>query len=214
VNAEEARALLAAGPGERLATLPGRVSLQRLGQTLAALANSSGGAAVLSMREADPLDHDALADRAVEAALSCDPALIVPLPEFLLVDGQTYLALTVPPGLPHVYAHGGTYWRRDGTSNVALGARELRALILSRSSPSLEALPVPGGTRSAPTPAPSPPVLTSRPQTCSGGAAGLTRVGRRPMPASSSLGASLSASCPPPRSCSSAIPARPWATSS
>ena len=147
MNAEAGRAPLADDGGEQLAVLPAQVSTRKLAQTLSALANASGGTVRII------LGHDALADdtqiedRAVEAALSCDPPLIIPLPERQDVDGQTVVAITVPPGLPHVYAHEGTYWQRQGSENVALGPRPLRELFLARSSPGLDSQPVPGATR-------------------------------------------------------------------
>ncbi len=144
MNVQEARSLLKAGPGERAAVLSPQVSTPRLAQSLAALANASGGAVLITLGAEGPAPGDAMADRAVEAALSCEPPLIIPLPQLLEVDGRSYLALTVPPGLPHVYACGGAYWRREGPTNVALGPRPLRELFLARSNPGLESMPAPG----------------------------------------------------------------------
>lgn len=146
MNAEQARGLLTARPGERLVTLAGTATLHKLAQALVALANAAGGTLLVALDSADESEREALTERAVAAALSCDPPLIIPLPQLLEADGRACLSLSVPPGLPHVYAHAGTYWRRQGTEIVPLGPRALRELMLTRSSPSVDSLPVPGAT--------------------------------------------------------------------
>ncbi len=145
MNADQARALLATGPNERVAILAARPSDQALAQTLVALANASGGTIFIPLGPDDRPD-DTLVDWAIGVTLSCDPPLIIPLPEFATVDGRTYLTLEVPPGLPHVYAHDGIYWCYDGSTSVALGPRHLRELLLQRTGPSQESLPVPNAT--------------------------------------------------------------------
>ncbi len=147
MNAEEGRALLAAGPGERLAVVPAQGGGARLAQTLAALANASGGTVLIALDARNPADREVLVDRAVLAGLSCEPPLVMPLPQPLEIDGRSYLALVVPPGLPHVYACDGVYYRREGNENAALGPRALRELFLARSNPGQESLAVPGATR-------------------------------------------------------------------
>lgn len=146
MDAQELRALLAGGSGSRVAIVPGQAGTQRLGQTLAALANTAGGMVLIALDPGHATDREALIDRAVEAALSCDPPLVIPLPQFVEVDGRNLLAMTVPPGLPHVYAHGGAYWQREGMHNVPLGPRPLRELFLARSNAGQDSLPVPGAT--------------------------------------------------------------------
>ncbi|MDI7275322.1 MAG: ATP-binding protein [Anaerolineae bacterium] len=146
VNADDYRTLLAAGAGERVAILPAQAAMQQIARVLAALANTSGGAVFLDTKGDEPQEREAATDRAIEAALSCDPPLILPLPQPVELDGRIFLLVAVPPGLPHVYACGGTYWARQGASNVALGPRALRELFLARSDRGLEGEPVPGGT--------------------------------------------------------------------
>ncbi|MCL6431389.1 MAG: DeoR family transcriptional regulator [Anaerolineae bacterium] len=143
VNADDYSALLAAGQGERLAVLPAAIATPRLAQTLAALANASGGLVFLSLKSAGPEEREAVTDRAIAAALSCDPPLILPLPQPVEADGRAFVLVSVPPGLPYVYACDGSYFRREGTANVPLGPRALRELFLARSDRGLEAEPVP-----------------------------------------------------------------------
>jgi len=144
VNAEQAAALLAAGPNERFAVLPAQASASRLAQTLAALANASGGTVLVTLDAVGQAGDEAAIDRAVGAALSCEPPLIIPLPQPVQAQGRSYLALVVPPGLPHVYACEGVYYRRQGRENAVLGPRPLRELFLARSNPGQESLVVPG----------------------------------------------------------------------
>ncbi|HOG47863.1 MAG TPA: ATP-binding protein [Anaerolineae bacterium] len=146
MKAEQGRALLAAGPGERFAVLPAHGALARLAQTLAALANASGGTVLVALHAARGAADEAAFDEAVQAGLSCEPPLVLPLPQPLEIDGRAYLALAVPPGLPHVYACGGAYYRRQGKENVALGPRPLRELFLARANPGQESLAAPGAT--------------------------------------------------------------------
>jgi len=143
VNTPERCALPVNGPGERVTILPAEAGTRKLAQTLAALANASGGTVLIALPE-KPDAGEAIVDRAVEAALSCQPPLIIALPQSVEVDGRAFLSLTVPPGLPHVYAHDNVYWRREGSANVPLGPRPLRELFLARSNPGQDSLPVAG----------------------------------------------------------------------
>jgi ATP-dependent DNA helicase RecG len=123
----------------------------RLAETLVAFANSAGGTLLVGVdpRSGQPLglaDPEAALDRALEAALSADPPLIIPLPQVVEVEGQQALAVTVPPGLPHVYSYKGRYLIREGKRNRPLDPRQLRRLMMARGTASFEAL-VPDGAR-------------------------------------------------------------------
>jgi len=147
LNADEARALLAAGPGERLALVPAQASPARLAQALTALANASGGALFIALGSGDRAEIEAVVERALQACLSCEPPLVLPLPQPVEVDGAFYVAVAVPPGLPQVYAAGGVYYRREGRENVALRPQALRELFLARATGSQESLPAPGASQ-------------------------------------------------------------------
>jgi ATP-dependent DNA helicase RecG len=117
----------------------------KLAETLVAFANAGGGMLFVGVdpRSAQPqslTDPEATLDRALKAALSTDPPLIIPVPEFADVEGQTVLAVTVPPGLPHVYSYRGKYLVRDGAQNRPLAPRQLRRLMMERGTVSFEAL--------------------------------------------------------------------------
>jgi ATP-dependent DNA helicase RecG len=123
----------------------------KLAETLVALANAGGGTLLLgvdprSEQQQGLTDPDVTRDRAVVAALSVDPPLIMPLPRPDVVDGKPVLVVVVPPGLPHVYSYRGKYLVREGTHNRPLEPRRLRRLMMERGAVSFEAL-VPAGAR-------------------------------------------------------------------
>jgi ATP-dependent DNA helicase RecG len=118
---------------------------------MVAFANASGGTLYIGVdpRSGEPqglADPDASLDRALKAALSTDPPLIIPVPEFTEANEKKVLVVTVPPGLPHVYSYKGKYLVRDGTRNRPLNPRQLRILMMERGAVSFEAL-VPDGAR-------------------------------------------------------------------
>jgi ATP-dependent DNA helicase RecG len=137
--------------GETLAFKAERTTLAKLAETLVAFANSDGGTLVVGIepRSGNPqplTDPDATLDKALKAALSTDPPLIIPLPQIAVVEGSEVLVVTVPPGLPHVYSYRGKYLAREGTNNRPLGPRQLRRLMMERGAVTFEAL-VPDGAR-------------------------------------------------------------------
>src|SRR5690349_7844757 len=102
-----------------------------IAETLVALANSQGGVLRLDLGSAS---IEEAIDRVREASLRADPALILPQP---VVDGA-FLVVTVPRGLPHVFALDGRYLSRSGGVNRPLPPRELRRLLIERGDLSYE----------------------------------------------------------------------------
>lgn len=137
--------------GEQLAFKPEATTPARLAETLVAFANAQGGTLLVGVdpRSGNPHtlnDPETALDRALQAALSTEPPLIIPLPQVAKMEGKDVLAVTVPPGLPHVYSYKGKYLVRDGTRNRPLDPRQLRRLMMERGAVSFEAL-VPDGAR-------------------------------------------------------------------
>lgn len=132
-----------AAQNEQFTCRPEATPPAKLAEILVAFANSAGGTLLLGAPDglADP---EAALDRALEAALSTDPPLIIPLPGLEEIDGKPVLVVTVPPGLPHVYSYRGRYLVRDGDSNQPLTPRQLRQLMMARGAVSFESL-VPEG---------------------------------------------------------------------
>jgi len=111
--------------------LTAQSSAADIAETLVALANSQGGVLRLDLGS---MTIDDVLDRVREASLRADPALILPQP---VVDGAA-LVVTVPRGLPHVFALDGRYLSRSGGVNRPLSPRELRRLLIERGDLSYE----------------------------------------------------------------------------
>ena len=151
VTLEELRDLLQQGQGPTLAFESETVTPKRLATVLVAMANTDGGTIVVGVtprggKVTGLKDPERALDRALQAALSCEPPLIIPMPQIMHLDGKALLVITVPPGLPHAYSLNGRYLTRDGTQNRPLTGHALRRLLFERGERSFESLPVPGAT--------------------------------------------------------------------
>lgn len=140
------RRLTAAGPGPRIEVLgPGAASSERIARSLVALANAQGGVVIVplkSTRGGKPVSGDDVMAQALEALMAVQPRLIVPLPYLLrpAPDSEPEaVVIEIPEGLPNVFHVDGRYLIRDGGRNVALNARALRELLLTRSESTWEA---------------------------------------------------------------------------
>ncbi len=177
---DELAELLAGGAHARLAILSHTAPARAVAETLAALANANGGwlllASALPPKAAEqaagiavqagsrarskaappaPFDSAAAADLVLHAALLCDPPLILPAPQPLVLEdgaqlpglgGAPALLVQAPPGLPNVYNVGGLYFTRAGAHNRPLTTPELRSLLLARGEGAYDAQLVEGAT--------------------------------------------------------------------
>ncbi len=136
VTEDDIRAVLADGPGGEADLFPADATIDEVASALGALANSRGGVVLLGASEDGDLlgidDVDEAVDRTLQAALSLQPALIIPLPETVELGEKTLIVARVPRGMPNVYGRDGHYMRRDGARNVGLTPAELRRLIVMR----------------------------------------------------------------------------------
>ncbi|HVU13879.1 MAG TPA: ATP-binding protein [Phototrophicaceae bacterium] len=131
------------GRSERLDWLSENAPLDAMATILTAMANSHGGMLVLGMiGPAATLigvrDASSAIDRVLQAALSIEPPLIIPMPRTILLKDKHVVVVHIPPGMPHVYALDGRYLSRQGIENTALKPRELRRLIIERGELSFE----------------------------------------------------------------------------
>ncbi len=147
MQTDEIKQFLAQAQGETLAFALETIKVNKLVETLAAFANSTGGILLMGVNRLGQLkgltDPEAAFDKAVEAALSCDPPLIIPLPRLVLMDDTTVLVVEVPAGLPHVYQAGQHYLIRQGDENAILSTRHLRRLMLARGQTNFDRTVVP-----------------------------------------------------------------------
>jgi ATP-dependent DNA helicase RecG len=147
---EELTHYLDAGPSDRIAFVPPRVSTRTLAETLAALANANGGVVLLGVGAkgtlAKELDGAALREAVVEAGLLTDPPLVLPSAQVVENERGKLVVVQVPAGLPHIYSLQGLYLTRTGAHNRPLTTPELRRLLLERGDAGFEAQGVAGAT--------------------------------------------------------------------
>lgn len=127
--------------------------LNQIASTMTAMANSQGGMILVGV--AGPTgsalgvrDADSAVDRILQAALSLDPPLIIPVPRVTLFNNQSFVVAQIPKGMPHVYSLDGRYLARVGADNVPLKPRDLRRLIFERGELSFETEVPPGANLS------------------------------------------------------------------
>jgi ATP-dependent DNA helicase RecG len=146
LSEEDVLALLKAGRSEVLDWLPGRALVSDIAALLAAMANARGGTVLLGVapRSEKPVgvdDTENAIDQVLEAALSIEPPLIIPLPQLIQVQGSSMVVVQIPRGMPYVYSLAGRYLAREGTENIALPPHLLRRLILERGDMTFESEP-------------------------------------------------------------------------
>ncbi len=139
------------GRNTRIDWFSEQTPLNMIATAMTAMANYQGG--IILMGVAGPTgttlgvrDAEAVVDRVLQAALSLDPPLIIPVPQISLVNGQSIVVAHIPPGMPHVYSLDGRYLTRSGVDNIPLKPRELRRLIFERGEVNFETEVPPGAT--------------------------------------------------------------------
>lgn len=120
-----------------------------LAETMLAMANGAGGMLLIGVsgspaRLVGVQDVNSSTDRILSAALTVEPALIIPLPYTVIVENVTVVVAQIPAGMPHVYALNGRYLKRVYAENVAIQPQELRRLIIERGEISFETEPAYG----------------------------------------------------------------------
>ncbi|MEW5872475.1 MAG: ATP-binding protein [Chloroflexota bacterium] len=143
--------LLAKGMGPGLHWFPADVSAARLAAVMAAMANTNGGTVLLGVAPRSGQiqglpDPEQTLDCVFQAALLCDPPLVLPIPQVARVEGSQVARVTIPAGLPHVYSLEGRYLGREGMQSNPLSARRLRQLLMERGVVQFEAQLPPGAS--------------------------------------------------------------------
>ncbi|MBL8156183.1 MAG: ATP-binding protein, partial [Anaerolineae bacterium] len=135
--------LIKGGRGTRLDWFGEQPQPQPVAETMTAMANSQGGVILLGVTGAAGTvlgvrNASEAVDTALQAALSIDPPLIIPLPQVFRLNGKPLVMMSIPTGMPHVYALEGRYLHRKGSENALLRSDELRRLIMGRGEASFE----------------------------------------------------------------------------
>lgn len=130
-------ALLADGMAPDLHWFPESFSSSQLAAVLVGMANTSGGTVLLGIsprsgRIQGIRNPEDTLDRVFQAALLCDPPLVLPVPLLKETRQGPVFWISVPPGLPNVYSLEGRYLWREGVQTNPLPARRLRQLLVER----------------------------------------------------------------------------------
>ena len=143
MNEQDIQTLIGGGRKADVDWLPGRAPVEDITPTLVAMANSQGGTLILGIApRTDQIvgveDPESAVDRVLRATLVASPPLIIPLAQKVKIGLFTLLVVSVPRGLPHVYAYDGRFLIREETQNQALDARSLRQMLIERGDVSFE----------------------------------------------------------------------------
>jgi ATP-dependent DNA helicase RecG len=150
---EEVRRRLTSGRDVSFDWLPSDAPREAVATALMAFANTrTGGQLLIGADDRGNLhgvtDGEAALDRALSAALTLTPPLLLPLPRILDIDSRRAVLVTVPAGMAHVYSLNGRYLVRDGGSSVPLTPPAMRRLLIERGDITYEAEPARDATRS------------------------------------------------------------------
>ncbi len=138
MSPEHLAALLQQTPHETLAFLPDHSPVERLTETLAALANGAGGVLLLGVTPTGVVtglaDPDEMEQRALLALLQTDPPMTggLALPEMVEYEGHSLVTVEVPSPLGHIFRVGSRFLQRQGAENREMSTQALRELILQR----------------------------------------------------------------------------------
>ncbi len=143
--------LIKNGRNHRTEWFSEQLASDTLAETLVAMANSHGGTVLLGVTGHNGniigvRDPGEAVDTVLQAALSIEPQLIVPLPQIVRLSGKSIIIVQIPVGMPHVYGLKGRYLQRQGIDNAPLNPPDLRRLIVERGEASFENEVVPDTT--------------------------------------------------------------------
>jgi ATP-dependent DNA helicase RecG len=129
------------GRNPELDWIDGNAASDDIATALAAMANSQGGTLLIGVDDDDdgqqPLitgvdDAQHTIEKVLQAAISLNPKLVMPLPAVVNVVEKRVVVAKVADGLPHIYAAGGRYVQRKGAANLGLTLPELHQLLIER----------------------------------------------------------------------------------
>lgn len=149
---EDVRRRLTSGRDVSFDWLPSDAPHEAVATALMAFANTrTGGQLLIGADDRGNLhgvtDSEAALDRALSAALTLTPPLLLPLPRILDIDSRRAVLVTVPAGMAHVYSLNGHYLVRDGAAAVPLTPPAMRRLLIERGDITYEAEPARGAVR-------------------------------------------------------------------
>ncbi|MBK8021371.1 MAG: putative DNA binding domain-containing protein [Chloroflexi bacterium] len=151
MNGDEIQVWIKNGRSQQFDWLADSSPIESIAQTLTAMANSLGGR--LLMGVAGPSgtvmgvrDPAATIDRVMQASLSVEPPLHIPLPQTGSVKDKAVVVVQVPEGMPNIYALDGRYVGRRETENSPMAMRDIRKLLFERGIANFETEPADGAS--------------------------------------------------------------------
>ncbi len=148
-SAAEMQAQVKQGRSVNFEPLPEDADIETISEAMVAFANTHGGIVLLGANGkhvTGVADRLQATDRIIEAALSTEPPLIIPLPRLIMLNDKPTVIVQIPAGMPHVYAYNGRYLWRDDAYNAPLHPRDLRRLMIERGEMNFEANVAEGAT--------------------------------------------------------------------
>lgn len=141
-TAAEIEQLIQNGPHSGLDWLDENAEVMTIAAAMAAMANTQGGKLLVGVGKDGVVgvrDSENTIDRILQAALSIEPPLIIPLPSVFTLHNKRIVVVHIPRGMPHVYALDGRYLARQENNNIPLNPRDLRRLLIERGELNFEA---------------------------------------------------------------------------
>ncbi|MBK8135121.1 MAG: putative DNA binding domain-containing protein [Chloroflexi bacterium] len=145
-GADDVRHRLTNGRDAAFDWMPSDAPREAVATALMAFANTRTGGQLLIGADSEGhlhgvADGEAALDRALSAALTLTPPLILPVPRIVDVDSRRAVLVTVPAGMSHVYSLNGRYLVRDGGASIPLTPPAMRRLLIERGDITYEAEP-------------------------------------------------------------------------
>ena len=143
MSADDLWLAVKSGRNDHLDWLAESAPINVIAATLTAMANTQGGTLIIGIVGPTATmigvrDVENVIDRMIQAALSIEPPLIIPMPRVVRMNERPMVVASIPRGMPHVYSLDGRYLCRQGTESTPLKPRELHRLLIERGEVSFE----------------------------------------------------------------------------
>ncbi|MBU0510696.1 MAG: putative DNA binding domain-containing protein [Chloroflexi bacterium] len=147
---EEIRNIIAHGEGQRLELKRSMAELETGARAVAAMANTDGGHVLFGVRDDGTIIGEEFGaqtkERVVQAITSNTDPMLYPSVEYVQLDGQTVILITVPRSEDRPHLVRGRAYKRVGAADVQMSRAEYERLLLARRKPPFDQQLVEGAT--------------------------------------------------------------------